>query len=274
MADYLAEDDIDAIKICRNVFEGLNTKKIKPNENKVNEPLYDSSDLLGIIPDDLKKNIDPFEIITRLVDGSSFHEFKNNYGRNLVTGFAKLYGQTIGVIANNGFLNSEASLKGAHFIELCESRNVPLLFLQNITGFIVGKTYEHQGIARDGAKLIHAVSNTKVPKITLVYGGSYGAGNYAMCGRAFEPNFLLMWPNAKISVMGGVQAEQVLESIGAQKSKMQEQFEIEGSVYYSTSRLWDDGVVLPQDSRRVLGLLFSIAEPDERTGNSFGVFRM
>jgi 3-methylcrotonyl-CoA carboxylase beta subunit len=274
VADYLADDDVDAIKTCRNIFETLNTKEIGKFEENIPEPLYDSSELYGFIPDDLKKNINPYEIIARIVDNSAIHEFKQEYGKTLVTGFAKLYGKEVGIIANNGFLNSESSLKGAHFIELCEFRNIPLLFLQNITGFIVGKTHEHKGIARDGAKLIHAVANTRVPKITLVYGGSFGAGNYAMSGRAFDPNFLLMWPNSKISVMGGTQAQQVLESIGARGSDLEKQFEAESSVYYSTSRLWDDGIIDPKDTRKVLGLLFSVTELKTEHKNSFGVFRM
>jgi 3-methylcrotonyl-CoA carboxylase beta subunit len=274
VADYLAEDDVDALKICRNIFETLNTKEVKGISKDIESPKYNLEELYGLIPDDLKKQINPYEIIARIVDGSKLHEFKTEYGKTLVTGFAKIFGEDVGIIANNGFLNSESSQKGAHFIELCDFRGIPLLFLQNITGFIVGKTHEHNGIAKDGAKFIHAVANTKVPKITIVYGGSFGAGNYAMCGRAFDPNFLLMWPNAKISVMGGVQAQQVLESIGAQNSSLVEQFEKESSVYYSTSRLWDDGIVDPKDTREVLGLLLSVVEKEKEQRNNFGIFRM
>ncbi len=274
VADYLAENDAHALEICRNIFETLNTKKLATFEFPVEEPEYPAEELYGLIPESPKKQINPLEIVARLVDGSVFHEFKAEYGKTLVTGFAKVYGQEVGIIANNGFLNSESSLKGAHFIELCEFRQIPLLFLQNITGFIVGKKYEHQGIARDGAKLIHAVSNASVPKLTLVFGGSYGAGNYAMAGRAFDPNFLFMWPNSKISVMGGEQAQQVLESIGARNSGLIEQFQEESSVYYSTSRLWDDGILDPIDTRKILGLLLSIVELPKEAKNNFGIFRM
>jgi 3-methylcrotonyl-CoA carboxylase beta subunit len=274
VADYLAEDDVEAIKICRNIFQTLNTKQITEMQDNISEPKYSIDELYGLIPADLKKGINPYELIARIVDASQFHEFKAEYGKTLVTGFAKLFGKDVGIIANNGFLNSDSSLKGAHFIELCEFRNIPLLFLQNITGFIVGKTHEHKGIARDGAKLIHAVSNTRVPKITIVFGGSFGAGNYAMAGRAFDPNFLLMWPNARISVMGGEQAQQVLETIGAQASGLIDQFEIESSVYYSTSRLWDDGIIDPKDTRKILGLLFSVVENVKEHKNNFGIFRM
>lgn len=274
VADYLADNDSHALEICRNIFQTLNTRELEPFTQEIEEPVYPSEEMYGFIPDSPKKHINPYEIITRLVDGSGFHEFKAEYGKTLVTGFAKLYGREIGLIANNGFLNSESSLKGAHFIELCEFRQIPLLFLQNITGFIVGKTYEHQGIARDGAKLIHAVANASIPKLTLVFGGSYGAGNYAMAGRAFDPNFLFMWPNSKISVMGGEQAQQVLEAIGAKNSGLIEQFQEEGTVYYSTSRLWDDGILDPADTRKTLGLLFSIVKMPEEAKNNFGIFRM
>lgn len=274
VADYLAENDADALDICRNIFETLPTQQITPFDGEPVSPKYPANEIHGLLPKSVKKTINPYEIILRLVDGSAFHEFKSEYGKTLVTGFAKLFGKEIGIIANNGFLNSDSALKGAHFLELCEFRKIPLLFLQNITGFIVGKSHERQGIARDGAKLIHAVANLTVPKITLVFGGSYGAGNYAMSGRAFDPNFLLMWPNSKISVMGGEQASQVLESIGAQNSGLKEQFENECSVYYSTSRLWDDGVISPAETRDILGLLFSVVKIPESKGNNFGIFRM
>lgn len=274
VADYLAENDAEAIKICRNIFKTLNTKELSDKIPPYEEPLYAPEELYGIISENPKKTIDPFEIVLRIVDGSSFHEFKADYGKTIVTGFSSIFGNPVGILANKGFLNSESALKGAHFIELCEFRNIPVLFLQNITGFIVGKKYEHQGIARDGAKLIHAVSNARVPKITLIFGGSYGAGNYAMAGRAFDPNFLFMWPNAKISVMGGEQANKVLESIGAQNSGLKEQFEEESAVYYSTSRIWDDGIIDPVDTRKVFGLLLSVVEQKNGTANKFGIFRM
>ncbi len=274
VADYLAESDTDAIRLCRNIFETLHTRKLDKLESVAEEPVYPLHELYGLITPDTKKTINAYEIIIRIVDGSNFHEFKSEYGKTLITGFAHLYGKNVGIIANNGFLNSESALKGAHFIELCEFRNIPLLFLQNITGFIVGKSHEHKGIARDGAKLIHAVANARIPKITLVFGGSYGAGNYAMAGRAFDPDFLLMWPNSKISVMGGIQAQQVLESIGAKGNDLVKQFEKESSVYFSTSRLWDDGIVDPIDTRKVLGLLFSVVYRKEENKNNFGIFRM
>jgi 3-methylcrotonyl-CoA carboxylase beta subunit len=274
VADYLAENDAEAIKICRNIFKTLNTKVLPDKIPLYEEPLYSPEELYGIIPENPKKTIDPLEIILRVVDSSSFHEFKAEYGKTIVTGFSSIFGHPVGILANKGFLNSESALKGAHFIELCEFRNIPLLFLQNITGFIVGKKYEHQGIARDGAKLIHAVSNARVPKITLIFGGSYGAGNYAMAGRAFDPDFLFMWPNAKISVMGGEQANKVLESIGAQNSGLKEQFEEESTAYYSTSRIWDDGIIVPADTRKIFGLLLSVVEQKNGPANRFGIFRM
>lgn len=274
VADYLADNDAHAIEICRRIFSTLNSKQLKALDEKFDEPLYPADELYSIIPENHKKPINPYEILARLLDGSDFHEFKAEYGKTLITGWGSVFGQQVGILINNGFLNSESALKGAHFIELCEFRKIPLLFLQNITGFIVGKTYEHQGIARDGAKLIHAVANARVPKFTVVFGGSYGAGNYAMSGRAFDPNFLFMWPNAKISVMGGQQAEQVLESIGASNSSLAEQFQRESSVYYSTSRLWDDGIIDPADTRRILGLLLSVVQVDQESANPFGIFRM
>jgi 3-methylcrotonyl-CoA carboxylase beta subunit len=274
VADYLAENDVDAIEICRRIFKTINTKTLKDISIDFNEPQYSSDELYGIIPSSAKKHIDPHEIIARITDSSQFHEFKPEYGKTLITGFCEIVGQPAGIIINNGFLNSASALKGAHFIELCEFRNIPLIFLQNITGFIVGKTHETQGLARDGAKLIHAVATSKVPKITIVFGGSYGAGNYAMAGRAFDPNFLFMWPNSKISVMGGEQAQQVLDTIGSQNSGLIDQFEKESSVYYSTSRLWDDGIIDPKDTRKILGLLLSVVENKKDTQNNFGIFRM
>jgi acetyl-CoA carboxylase carboxyltransferase component len=274
VADYLAENDVEAIKTCRNIVKTLHTKVLANMLPDCEPPLHDIKDIYGLIPDNLRKSIPPFEIISRIVDGSRFQEFKSEYGKTMVTGFASIFDQPVGILANNGFLNSESALKASHFIELCEFRNTPILFLQNITGFIVGKKYEHQGIARDGAKLIHAVSNARVPKITLIFGGSFGAGNYAMSGRAFDPNFLFMWPNSKISVMGGEQANKVLDSIGALNSGLKEQFETESSVYFSTSRLWDDGILDPVDTRKILGLLLSVVEHKTENQNKFGVFRM
>lgn len=274
VADYLADNDAEAIKTCRNIVRTIHTKVLDEKITNIEEPLYDIKDIYGLIPENQQKSIPPFEIISRIVDGSRFHEFKSEYGKTMVAGFASIFNQPVGILANNGFLNSESALKAAHFIELCEFRNVPILFLQNITGFIVGKKYEHQGIARDGAKLIHAVSNARVPKITLIFGGSFGAGNYAMSGRAFDPNFLFMWPNSKISVMGGEQANKVLDSIGALNSGLKEKFEMESSVYFSTSRLWDDGILDPVDTRKILGLLLSVVEQKKENKNRFGVFRM
>ncbi|MCL3779810.1 methylcrotonoyl-CoA carboxylase [Prolixibacteraceae bacterium JC049] len=273
VADHAATDDADALKKCRSIIASL-----PPNENSyspIEEPEFSLNELEGILSIDPKKSIDAYEVIMRMVDGSRFQEFKADYGKTLVTGFAKIMGFPVGIIANNSFLTAESAQKGAHFIQLCVQRKTPILFLQNITGFIVGKTYEHQGIARDGAKLIHAVANAAVPKITLVIGGSYGAGNYAMAGRAFDPHFLFMWPNSRISVMGGEQAQMVLETIGNEQAKrLKEQFEEESSVYYSTSRLWDDGVIEPTDTRIVLGMALDTVSQSPEAETQFGVFRM
>ncbi|MGZ5111319.1 MAG: carboxyl transferase domain-containing protein, partial [Usitatibacter sp.] len=255
------------------------------------EPAYDPEQLAGVIPADERTPFDVREVIARLVDGSDFHEFKALYGTTLVTGFAHLHGYPIGILANNGILFSESALKGAHFIELCCQRGIPLLFLQNITGFMVGKKYESGGIAKDGAKLVTAVSCAKVPKLTVILGGSFGAGNYGMCGRAFNPRFLWTWPNARISVMGGEQAASVLATVkrdGIEAKKgawskeeeeqfmapIREQYERQGHPYYATARLWDDGVIDPADTRRVLGLALAatLNAPIEET--RFGVFRM
>ncbi len=220
-----------------------------------------------------------YEIIARLTDGSRFDEFKANYGTTLITGFARIHGYMTGIVANNGFLTSEASLKGAHFIQMCNFRKIPLLFLQNITGFIVGKKYEHQGIARDGAKLIHAVATASVPKITVIVGGSYGAGNYAMAGRAYNPNFLFMWPGAKIGVMGGEQASFVLNAINQKKSNpkapdLVEMFEEQSAALYSTSRLWDDGIIDPLDTRNIIALCISISANKKWAEPKTGIYRM
>ena len=292
VVDHYAADDDHALQISRRIVAGLNT--VKPKQLFLEDPVapaLDPATLNGVIPADVRQPYDVREVIARLVDGSDFQEFKKLYGETLVTGFARLSGMPVGIIANNGVLFSESALKGAHFIELCCQRKIPLLFLQNITGFMVGSKYEAGGIAKDGAKLVTAVSTAKVPKITVVIGGSYGAGNYGMCGRAFGPRFLFMWPNARISVMGGEQAASVLATVkrdgmeargeawpdedeAAFKAPIREKYEAEGSPYYSTARLWDDGVIAPEDTRRVVSLALSAAlnAPVEET--RFGVFRM
>ncbi len=262
VADHVAEDDVHALKICRDLVAVLPVQeKQKLDILPVQEPLFQPEEIYGFLPVDLKKPINARAIIDRLADGSEFQEFKANYGKTLVTGFARIWGFPIGILANNSFLTSESSLKGAHFIQLCVQRKIPLLFLQNITGFIVGKKYEHQGIARDGAKLINAVANAAVPKFTVVIGGSFGAGNYAMSGRSFDPHFLFMWPHSRISVMGGEQAAGVLKSIGSNGSTdtLLDQFTVESSAYYSSSRLWDDGIIDPVDTRKVLALAISVS---------------
>jgi 3-methylcrotonyl-CoA carboxylase beta subunit len=292
VADHLADNDEHALEIVRELISHLNRKTPTTFERlPVEEPLYDPSELMGILPTDLRKPFDIREIIARLVDGSRFHEFKPLYGSTLVTGFAHLYGFPVGILANNGILFSESAQKGAHFIELCAQRKTPLLFLQNVTGFMVGKKYEHGGIAKDGAKLVTAVSTAAVPKFTVVVGGSYGAGNYGMCGRAFQPRFLWMWPNSRISVMGGEQAAGVLsqvkvEQLEAQGKKLSSdeiekiqapirtQYEREGSPYYSTARLWDDGILLPSKTRQTLGLALSAAANAPMLDTRFGLFRM
>jgi 3-methylcrotonyl-CoA carboxylase beta subunit len=255
------------------------------------EPAYDPKELYGIIPKDLRKPFDMREVIARIVDGSEFHEFKELYGQTLVCGFARIMGYPVGILANNGVLFSESSQKGAHFIELCCVRKIPLIFLQNITGFIVGKRYEHQGIAKDGAKLVHAVANAQVPKFTVIIGGSYGAGNYGMCGRAYEPRLLFMWPTAKICVMGGEQAADVLtdikvkalekegkkltpEEIEEIRKPILAKYEYESSAYYSTARLWDDGILDPLDTRTVLGLGIAMSLNAQIPDHKFGIFRM
>lgn len=281
VADHLAEDDIDAIKMCRDIFKTLN----RPEKQHLDvvapeDPKYPTEELYELIPPDEKKAINAYEIITRLVDASEMHEFKAEYGKHLITGFARMMGYPVGIIANNGFLDSESSQKGAHFVELCNFRGVPILFLQNISGFIVGKKYEHEGIAKDGAKFIHAVANANVPKFTIIFGGSYGAGNYAMSGRAFDPNFLFMWPNARISVMGGEQASMVLKSIKPGKDitnsadSLTSQFEVESSAYYSSSRLWDDGIIDPADTRKILALCISVSLNRRFEKPKSGIYRM
>ena len=292
VTDHLAENDKHALGIAREIVRHLNRKKILPVATQaVVEPRFSAEELYGVIPKDTRQPYDIREVIARIVDGSDFHEFKALYGATLVTGFAHIWGFPVGIIANNGILFSESALKGAHFIELCNQRGIPLIFLQNITGFMVGKKYETGGIAKDGAKMVTAVSCAKVPKFTVVIGGSFGAGNYGMCGRAFNPRFLWMWPNARISVMGGEQAASVLATVKrdgiegkggkwtaeeeeAFKSPIRKQYEDQGNPYYATARLWDDGVIDPKDTRVVLGLGLSAAmnAPIEKT--DYGVFRM
>ena len=292
VVDHYAANDDHALQTARRIVAGLNTVK-SPDLHIVEtvEPAVDPATLGGVVPADVRQPYDVREVIARLVDGSEFDEFKKLYGETLVTGFARLSGMPVGIIANNGVLFSESALKGAHFIELCCQRKIPLLFLQNITGFMVGSKYEAGGIAKDGAKLVTAVSTAKVPKITVVIGGSYGAGNYGMCGRAFGPRFLFMWPNARISVMGGEQAASVLATVKrdgmeargedwsaedeeAFKTPIREKYEEEGSPYYSTARLWDDGVIAPEDTRRVVSLALSACLNAPVEDTKFGVFRM
>ncbi|MGQ7868450.1 carboxyl transferase domain-containing protein [Sunxiuqinia sp. sy24] len=277
VADHLAKDDVDAIRMCRKIVNTLTViKKRDVPLRSVVAPEYPAEELYNYLSIDLKKPIDVRAIIDRLVDGSEFQEFKQNYGKTLVTGFAWLKGIPVGIVGNQSFLTAESARKGAHFIQLCNQRQIPLLFLQNITGFVVGKKYEHEGIARDGAKLIHAVANSVVPKITLVIGGSFGAGNYAMAGRAYEPDFLFMWPHSRIGVMGGEQASGVLQTIGQNGSSasLVEQFEQESTAYYSSSRLWDDGIIDPLETRDILALAFTVTLNQPILSPNYGVFRM
>ena len=297
VVDHIAIDDFDALRLARNIVGHLNrTKRFDLRLKPPQEPVYPSEDLLGIIPVDKHQQFDIREIIARLVDGSDLHEFKQNYGASLVCGFAHLHGYPVGMVANNGILFSESALKGAHFVELCAQRKIPLIFLQNITGFMVGQKYEAGGIAKDGAKMVTAVANAGVPKFTVIVGGSFGAGNYAMCGRAFGARFLWTWPNARISVMGGEQAANVLAQVkldarSAQGEESREedrndpdlekfkdsilrQYETQGNPCYASARLWDDGIIDPRDTRRTLalGISTSLNAPIEET--RFGVFRM
>jgi 3-methylcrotonyl-CoA carboxylase beta subunit len=286
VVDHYAHDDRHALALCRRIVAGLNHVKQPQIELRAPQPpRYDPAELNGVVPVDLRAPYDAREIIARIVDGSEFDEFKHLYATTLICGFAHIFGYPVGILANNGILFSESALKGAHFVELCSQRGIPLVFLQNITGFMVGRKYEAGGIAKDGAKLVTAVSTTSVPKFTVIVGGSYGAGNYGMCGRAYEPRFLFMWPNARISVMGGEQAAMVLAQVrrGEPQSMEQEeafkapiraQYETQGHPYYATARVWDDGIIDPVDTRRVLGLALSAAlnAPIPRT--QFGVFRM
>ena len=293
VADHYALDDEHALELVRGIVAGLNTRKqIGLDLRQPEEPLYNPAELYGVIPASFKVAYDVREVITRLVDGSRFREFKALYGTTLICGFAHIYGYPVGIVANNGILFSESALKGTHFIELCTARRIPLLFLQNITGFMVGKDYEAGGIAKDGAKMVHAVANASVPKLTIIIGGSFGAGNYGMCGRAYGPRFLWMWPNSRISVMGGEQAANVLltvkqdqlarhnepllpiEEQEAFKQPILDRYEHEGNPYYSTARLWDDGILDPAETRQVLGLALSACLNAPVPQTQYGVFRM
>jgi acetyl-CoA carboxylase carboxyltransferase component len=277
VADHLAVDDEHALALARQIVRNLHLppKQVPWDVAPAEPPAVDPTDLYGLIPEDFRHQVDPRELIARIVDGSRFAEFKQLYGETLVCGFARIEGMPVGILANNGVLFADSSQKGAHFIELCTSRRVPLVFLQNITGFMVGKEYEEGGIARDGAKLVMAVACADVPKFTVVTGGSFGAGNYAMCGRAYEPRQLWMWPNARISVMGGDQAATVLTMVGdADPDAIRAKYEAEGNPYHSTARLWDDGVIDPLDTRRVLALGLSAALNAPIPATTFGIFRM
>lgn len=290
VADHLAENEEEALNICRRIFSTFNrTRRQAVDRIESIEPLYPSDEIYGLIPSNPRKAVNMYEIIARLVDGSNFHEFKSEYGKSIITGFARITGYNTGIIANNGIMFPESALKATHFIELCCSRNIPIVFLQNIAGFMVGKEYEHKGIAKEGAKMIHAVATANVPKFTIIVGGSYGAGNYAMAGRAYQPALLFMWPNARIGVMGGEQASEVLLTIKQNKSNGNEdtsydpgsikqsiikKFEEESTALYSTSRIWDDGIIDPADTRNVLSIGISMSLnkpfPEPRTG----VYRM
>jgi acetyl-CoA carboxylase carboxyltransferase component len=292
VADHFALDDLHALEIVRDVVAHLNRpKRVDLELQEPEPPRYDPEELYGVVPADPRRAYDVREVIARIVDGSRLHEFKARYGTTLVCGFAHLHGVPVAILANNGVLFSESALKATHFIELAAQRRIPLLFLQNITGYIVGKQYEHGGIAKDGAKMVHAVANAQVPRLTLIVGGSFGAGNYGMCGRAYQPRFLFMWPNARISVMGGEQAASVLATVKrvqleakgqrwsdeeerAFKQPILDKYEAEGNPYYSTARLWDDGIVDPAETRNVLALALSAALNAPVPEMGFGVFRM
>lgn len=293
VADYLAENDEHALSICRDIIESFGPKEQgnQATQNDCNEPAYNPEELYGLIPTGKAPFPDVREIIARITDGSRFHEFKPDYGTTLVTGFATIHGNTVGILANNGVLFSESALKGTHFIELCNHRRIPMVFLQNITGFMVGKEYEQGGIAKNGAKMVHALANSVVPFFTVIIGGSYGAGNYAMGGRAYNPRFLFMWPNARISVMGARQAAGVLKTLKKDQAKVKgtnvsedelqiiedeinKKYETEGSPYYSTSRLWDDGIIDPAETRDVLGLAIQSAAGSLIPQPRYGIFRM
>ena len=277
VTDHLATDDAHALQIVRDIVATLAPRADLPwARAPVSDPVADPEQLLGVVSTDLRKPYDAREIIARIVDGSRFHEFKELYGSTLVTGFAHIHGHPVGILANNGILFSESALKGAHFIELCDQRQTPLVFLQNITGFMVGRDYEAGGIAKHGAKMVTAVSTARVPKLTVIVGGSFGAGNYGMCGRAYSPRMLWMWPGARISVMGGEQAATVMTEVGQAETgaQLREQYERQGHPYYATARLWDDGVIDPRDTRDVLGLALSAAGNAPLDDIRYGVFRM
>jgi 3-methylcrotonyl-CoA carboxylase beta subunit len=292
VADHLAQNDPHALALARAAIQNLNKNKPPaPVSTTPVAPKYEANEIYGVIPVDTRKPFDVREIIARIVDGSEFDEFKARFGTTLVTGFARVEGMPVGIIANNGILFSESAQKGAHFIELCCQRKIPLVFLQNITGFMVGRKYENEGIARHGAKMVTAVACAQVPKFTIIIGGSFGAGNYGMCGRAFSPRFLWMWPNARISVMGGEQAASVLATVKrdgiegkggawsaeeeeAFKAPIRQQYEVQGHPYYATARLWDDGIIDPADTRRILGLALSATQNAPIEPTAFGVFRM
>jgi 3-methylcrotonyl-CoA carboxylase beta subunit len=292
VVDYLAQNDTHALSIARDIVGHLNRDaKVIPNQITPRPPRYDVKELYGIIPTDKRKPFDIKEIIARIVDDSAFDEFKARFANTLICGFAHIEGMPVGIIANNGILFSESAQKGTHFIELCCKRKIPLVFLQNITGFMVGRKYENEGIARHGAKMVMAVANAKVPKFTVIVGGSFGAGNYGMCGRAYDPRFLWMWPNARISVMGGEQAASVLATVKrdnfersgeawsaddeeAFKVPIRDMYEEQGHPYYATARLWDDGVIDPADTRQVLALGLSAAHNAPIEETTFGIFRM
>ncbi len=292
VADHFAENDTHALAIARDIVASLNRKKTMPLAlREPVEPKFPAEELYGVIPQDTRRPFDIREVIARIVDGSEFHEFKARYGKTLVTGFAHIHGYPVGIVANNGILFAESALKGAHFIELCNQRNVPLVFLQNITGFMVGRKYENAGIAKDGAKMVTAVACSHVPKFTVIIGGSFGAGNYAMCGRAYGARFLWTWPNARISVMGGEQAASVLATVKRDgiearggdwsadeeaqfKAPIRDQYERQGHPYYASARLWDDGVIDPADTRRVLGQAISASMNAPIEPQRYGVFRM
>ncbi len=291
VVDHYAEDDHDALKICRSIVAQLPQKNKPDVQMKPIDPIFDPNEIYGIVSKDPRKPFEVKEIISRIVDGSEFHEFKSRYAKTIVTGFANIFGYKVGIIANNGILFSESSLKAAHFIDLCEQRRIPIVFLQNITGFMIGKKYENAGIAKDGAKMVMAVSNATVPKFTVIIGGSYGAGNYGMCGRAYQPRQLWMWPNSKISVMGGEQAANVLWTVKKEqmekagqkitkddeinlKAPILKKYELESSAYYSTARLWDDGIIDPLDTRKILALGLSASYNKPWPNPVKGVYRM
>jgi 3-methylcrotonyl-CoA carboxylase beta subunit len=284
VTDHLARDDRDALRIVRKIVATLGPRAATPWDVAATvEPVADQTELYDVVPTDPRVPYDVHEVIGRIIDGGEFSEFKTEYGTTLVTGFARIHGHPVGIVANNGVLFGESAVKGAHFVELCDKRSIPLLFLQNIAGFMVGRDYEAGGIAKHGAKMVTAVACARVPKLTVVIGGSYGAGNYSMCGRAYSPRFLWMWPNARISVMGGEQAASVLATVRgdmtpdeeeAFKAPIREQYEQQGNPYYSTARLWDDGVIDPADTRTVVGLALSVVAQAPLEPVSYGVFRM